>query len=147
MELTEPFVQSGYLDDLLPPFGGEGCNAPDVRLDSFSHGLILHVSRLAAIVACWQRATSAFPHAKLFLELTARDRHAPGEEEVDEGHEQRHLHVHAAGDLQRRGLVGDDAPADLEEIEQADDEHQRGVLEQADGLTYDRDRKSTRLNS
>src|SRR5690554_5974732 len=71
------------------------------------------------------------------LELTAGYRHAVGEEEIGQCEEQGQLQPDAAGDLNRCRLLGDYV-VDVEEVLQVEDEHQRGVLEQAYRLADDR---------
>src|SRR5690606_21082038 len=78
-------------------------------------------------------ARSPDPHPERTLELAGGDAQPVGEEEVHDGDEQEHLELDAARYLQRLRLHGHDV-GDPEEVGEADDEDQRGVLEQADGL-------------
>src|SRR5690606_3892998 len=80
--------------------------------------------------------TSALAYPELFLKLATGYRHPVREEEVDEGDEQEDFEFDAARHLQGRRLDRHEI-GDLEEVDEADDEHQRRVLEQPDRLTDD----------
>src|SRR5690554_2043441 len=99
--------------------------------------LMCFLSRDARGVPAARATGSPDAHAQLGLELPRGRAHAVGEEPVDDGQEQRQLQADAARHEQRGRLVRDHV-GDVEEVEQADDKHQRRVLEQADRLTDDR---------
>src|SRR5215813_3130786 len=101
-------------------------------------------SRAAALVAMnliSLRALAARSLVELELEILAVARHREAEAEIDEGGED--------GDLAREARpVGIDQRlvGGVEEVEDADDQHQRGVLEEADeGVDQRRDHHPQRL--
>src|SRR5690606_30728826 len=100
-----------------------GASARTAVLKAASVIVVLPESHAAAApLRPWLRR-SPFANAQLALGLPRGHAHAVGEEEVDDRDEQEHLELNATGDEQRLWLHGDQV-RDLEEVDEADDEHQ-----------------------
>src|SRR5260370_24072931 len=97
--------------------------------------LLRSCATLAAIVAFSWPPLAARSSVELDLEILAVARHREAEAEIDEGGEQVDLAREARPVGVDERLVGA-----VEEVEDADDQHQRGVLEEADeGVDQGRD--------
>src|SRR5216683_1450622 len=106
-----------------------------------TEGALERSCAVAAMVAFSSRRLAARSLVELDLEILAVARHRVAEAEIDEGGEQ----VDLAGET---GPVGIDQRlvGGVEEVEDADDQHQRGVLEEADeGVDQRRDHHAQRL--
>src|SRR5690606_13444817 len=84
----------------------------------------------------YRGSRSPYSHPQLPLELPGGDAHPVGEEEVDHRDEQEHFELRAPRHEQRLRLDRDEV-GDPAEVDEPDDEHERGVLEEADRLADD----------
>src|SRR5690606_31051618 len=103
-----------------PPAGASARTTALLTLVS----LISPLSR--PVRCCWARTPrepSACTHAELRFELSRRHAHAVGVQPVDAHQGEGRLEPDAAWN-QQRGRLGSHDAGDVEEVEEADDEHQ-----------------------